>query len=108
MLSAYRVMWIMVFFDLPVDTRWQRKQASRFRLFLLDQGFEMYQYSVYLRHCIDRERTKKYTQRIRQSLPEQGLVNILYFTDKQYKNMTIFDCRIEQTRLENPTQFVLL
>ena len=51
MLSGYRLMWMVVLFDLPVGTKKERKAATKFRKFLLDQGFEMSQYSVYMRFC---------------------------------------------------------
>ena len=54
-LSAYRLMWILVTFDLPVETRKQRKAAQDFRMFLLDRGFEMSQFSNYLRFCNGKE-----------------------------------------------------
>ena len=55
MLSGYRLMWMMVLFDLPVLTKRERKDASDFRKFLLDQGFEMCQLSVYMRFCAGKE-----------------------------------------------------
>ena len=48
-LSGYRIMWIIVMFDLPTDTKSQRKAAGGFRNFLLDEGFERSQFSVYAR-----------------------------------------------------------
>ena len=45
-LSGYRLMWILVMFDLPVDTRKAAREATRFREFLLDRGFEMNQFSI--------------------------------------------------------------
>ena len=50
-LSAYRIMWIFIMFDLPVTTKPERKEASAFRNYLLDLGFEMSQFSVYLKFC---------------------------------------------------------
>ena len=51
MLSGYRLMWILVMFDLPVVEPQERKAATGFRNALLDMGFEMTQFSVYLRFC---------------------------------------------------------
>ncbi len=50
-LSAYRFMWVVVMFDLPVDTKKARREYTRFRKKLLRDGFMMLQYSVYARHC---------------------------------------------------------
>ena len=46
-LSGYRLMWIFVMFDLPVDTKEHAREATKFREFLLDEGFEMSQFSIY-------------------------------------------------------------
>ena len=51
MLSGYRIMWVMVMFDLPTNTKGERAAASNFRNDLKDLGFEMVQYSVYIRFC---------------------------------------------------------
>ena len=106
-LSGYRLMWMMVMFDLPVMTKQERKAATRFRNLLLDQGFEMSQYSVYVRFCAGKEQTEVHTKRIRELLPESGKVNILCFTDKQYENMECFKGRKREPGNENPSQFVL-
>ncbi|MCX5620103.1 CRISPR-associated endonuclease Cas2 [Bombella pollinis] len=34
-----RFLWLMIFFDLPVRTKLQRRQATQFRNFLRDDGF---------------------------------------------------------------------
>ena len=60
-------------------------------------GFEMAQYSVYMRCCVTRERCDALVQRIRKVLPSGGKVSILIFTDKQYENMLHFFARHENT-----------
>ena len=77
-------MWMMVMFDLPVQTHVERKRASDFRHLLLDMGFEMAQYSVYFRFCGDRQKTEPYVNMIKKQLPSEGKVSILFFTDKQF------------------------
>ncbi len=78
-----------------------------FRKFLLDQGFHMCQFSVYLRFCAGKEQTAVYTRRVRSALPGAGNVQILYFTDKQYENIVSFDGRRRQPANKNPEQFAL-
>ena len=58
-LSGYRLMWIMVLFDLPVITEKERKTATKFRNFLLDNSFEMVQFSVYMRPCPGKEHVER-------------------------------------------------
>ncbi|GMV90761.1 MAG: hypothetical protein AMXMBFR82_05390 [Candidatus Hydrogenedentota bacterium] len=88
--SGYRIMWMLTMFDLPVVHKLERKEATRFRQDLLDMGFEMAQFSVYMRCCVTRERTDALINRVRKSLPTGGKVAILLFTDKQYENMLHF------------------
>lgn len=83
-LSGYKLMWMMVMFDLPTGTPAERKRYSDFRNMLLDNGFSMSQYSVYFRFCGERERCAKYVRTIRESAPEEGDISILFFTDKQF------------------------
>ena len=54
-LSAYRVMWILVFFDLPTETKKDKKNYMEFRKNLLKDGFIMFQFSIYIRHCASSE-----------------------------------------------------
>ncbi|MEX2617161.1 MAG: CRISPR-associated endonuclease Cas2 [Alphaproteobacteria bacterium] len=107
-LSGYRLMWMMVLFDLPVLTKPERKAASGFRNFLLDQGFEMAQFSVYLRFCSGKEQVEAHTKRIRRNLPRTGKVTILGFTDRQYENIVNFDGRKQEPERKNPGQYLLL
>lgn len=58
-LSGYQLMWMLVTFDLPVETPNQRKAANKFRHDLLDLGFEMSQLSNYLRFCNGKERKRE-------------------------------------------------
>jgi len=86
-LNAYRIMWLFVFFDLPVTTKTERKAASVFRKRLLKNGFTMMQYSVYVRHCASRESSEVQIKRVKSFIPGSGQVSILQITDKQYGNI---------------------
>lgn len=89
-LNAYRTMWIMVFFDLPTETKAERKAASQFRKSLLDDGFEMFQFSVYTRFCASRENSAVHMERIKSRLPEKGKVAMMQITDKQFGMIELF------------------
>lgn len=88
--SEYRIMWVMVFFDLPTETKKDRKVYSTFRKKLLNDGFTMFQFSIYLRHCASRENADVHIKRVKQMLPEAGHIGILCITDKQFGKMEIF------------------
>lgn len=106
-LSGYQIMWLLVMFDLPVDTKANRKAATDFRNFLLDQGFEMSQFSVYLRFCKGKEQVHKHVRRIGKHLPAYGKVSILTFTDKQYENIVSFSGRSREPAQEKTGQLVM-
>jgi CRISPR-associated protein Cas2 len=100
-------MWVLVMFDLPVDTAAAAKAANAFRNDLLDLGFERCQYSVYLRFVEGRDQADTTTRRVRTVLPDGGRVYVLYFTDKQYAGIIRFENRKRRERLKNPEQFAL-
>jgi CRISPR-associated protein Cas2 len=106
-LSGYRMMWLYVMFDLPVGTKLERKAATRFRKSLLDEGFEMAQFSVYLRFAESKEAAETYIERVRASLPNKGKVHIVALTDKQYANARIFTGRKRERSPQNFDQLAL-
>lgn len=83
-------MWVLVFFDLPTQTRKNRKEATGFRKNLLDNGFNMFQFSIYLRFCASRENADVHIRRTKRSLPKQGKVCIMQITDKQFGMIELF------------------
>ncbi|MGB4654148.1 MAG: CRISPR-associated endonuclease Cas2 [Bacteroidales bacterium] len=88
--SEYRVMWVLVFFDLPTETKKDRAVAAKFRKQLITDGFTMFQFSIYIRHCSSRENADVHARRVERILPEAGKVGILRITDKQFGNMKVF------------------
>lgn len=107
-LSHYRIMWLFVMFDLPVGTKNQMKQATKFRNNLLDLGFEMSQFSIYLKHCSSGEKAEAISKRIqKQMLPPGGKVDILIITDKQFANMKRFYSQTQQKTDANVGQLNL-
>lgn len=83
-------MWVIVLFDLPTDTPKARKQYTLFRKHLLDDGFGMMQYSVYIRHCASDENAQVHVKRVKSRLPPDGEVRIIKITDKQFGNIDVF------------------
>lgn len=102
-ISEYRVMWILVFFDLPTETKKDRKNYAAFRKKLLQDGFNMFQFSIYTRHCPSAENADVHIQRVKKSLPEYGEVGILCITDKQFAGIELFYGKKEKT-LSPPSQ----
>ncbi len=100
-------MWILVMFDLPTDTKLQRKAATKFREYLLDEGFERSQFSVYARFVNGKEGFATRVRRIEQNLPSWGDVQILNFTDRQYRDIVHFSDQGRRPKRKNPDQLVL-
>ena len=100
-------MWLIVLFDLPVATKPQRSAATRFRHDLLDEGFEMSQYSVYLRHCAGKEQADALAGRIELAMPKEGKVHMIQITDRQYENIRTFRGRKREPSPRNPDQLVM-
>jgi len=88
--NAYKIMWVLVFFDLPTESKQERKVYADFRKKLIKDGFIMFQFSIYLRHCPSKETADVHIQRVKRILPQHGHVGILCITDKQFGNMEIF------------------
>ncbi len=83
-------MWVVTFFDLPTESRAQRKEYRRFRERLLRDGYVMLQYSVYARPCATHEQAEKHSDRIEAKLPPEGQVRVLALTSQQFARMKCF------------------
>lgn len=88
--SEYRVMWILVLFDLPTETKKDKKAYALFRKNLQQDGFTMFQFSIYVRHCASQENAAVHIKRVKSFLPEYGNVGIICITDKQFANIELF------------------
>ncbi len=106
-LNAYEIMWLFVFFDLPVTTKKERKLANGFRKMLEKDGFSMMQFSVYTRHCASRESAEVHIKRVKQKIPEKGQVSIMMITDKQYGDIFNFWGKKAKPLPETPRQLEL-
>ena len=84
-----RFMRILIFFDLPVKTASERREAARFRKFLINDGYHMLQYSVYARVCNGMDAVAKHQSRVRANLPDNGSIRMLTITEKQYESIEI-------------------
>ena len=73
-LSEYRVMWVMVFFDLPTNTNKEKRAYTIFRKDLMKDGFTMFQLSIYVRHCASRENADVHVKRVKSFMPNSGNV----------------------------------
>lgn len=88
-MNMSRFMRMLVFFDLPVKTKTQRRVATQFRNFLLKDGYYMIQYSLYGRICNGYDSVEKHKTRVKDNVPDNGSIRLLIITEKQYEKMDI-------------------
>lgn len=106
-INEYRILWVIVFFDLPTLTKKDRKAASGFRKDLLRDGFSMFQLSIYVRHCNSRENSAVHLYRVKSILPKKGHIVMMVITDKQFGMMEIFYGKEEVSLPTIPQQLEL-
>ena len=106
-LNEYRVMWVLVFYDLPTETIQQRKDAALFRKHIMGDGFTMFQFSIYLRHCPSMDNALVHIRRLKSFLPQYGKVGILCITDKQFGDIQLFICKQEKNTAQPYQQLEL-
>lgn len=107
-LSEYKNMWIFAMFDLPVVEKEDRKQYTRFRNFLLSEGFIMLQFSVYAKFCSSRVYGDTELKHIKEALPSDGQIRLVMITDKQFGEMFVFHGKIRKKSEDPPEQLMLL
>lgn len=84
---SYRFMRIVLFFDLPTLTEKNRKEYARFRKFLIKTGFMMLQESIYVKLALNATITNTLMNNLEKNKPEEGLIQILLVTEKQYSKL---------------------
>lgn len=97
-------MWVLTMFDLPTETKLQKREYVRFRNKLLTGGFVMLQYSVYARPCPTHEEADKHTERVADWLPPEGEVRVLALTSQQFARMRVFFGESERRPEDGPDQ----
>jgi CRISPR-associated protein Cas2 len=105
--AAYRVMWLFAMFDLPVETKAQRREYAQFRKKLLGAGFTMLQYSVYAKHLASQEASESLRGKVHAALPPHGQVRLLAVTDHQFGKMEVYFGKKRQPVEAPPMQITL-
>lgn len=100
-------MWVMVFFDLPTETRQDRRNYTLFRKNLQRSGFMMLQFSIYARHCSSRENSEVHIRRVKQLLPPKGNVMLFTITDKQFGMIEFYHGKSRSAHPSTPRQLEL-
>ncbi len=82
--NAWRIVWVMALYDVPMTTAEGRRAYTVFRNILLKHNFTQHQFSVYLRHCPTFAAAEALINRLALSVPEEAHVSFYLLTDKQY------------------------
>lgn len=106
--DAYRMMWLLVFYDLPTVEPEQRRAAHLFHDALVDLGFDRLHFSVYMRYCGSLERVESTERAVNRAMPKQGNVAALRLTDRQMANMRRWTNVAPDQPPTPPAQYLLL
>lgn len=101
-------MRVFVFFDLPTETAENRRNYSRFRKFLINNGFIMLQESVYCRMALNQNAAKIISDNVRRNKPPEGLVQILNVTEKQFSKMEYITGDFKSDVIDSDERLVIL
>ena len=101
-------MRVLVLFDLPVLTGDQRREYARFRKFLLKSGFLMLQESVYCKLALNTTVVNGIVDQILKNKPEEGLIQLLTVTEKQYAKMDLIVGNVKSEVLNTDERLVIL
>lgn len=82
-------MRLMVFYDLPVVSKTDRRRYAKFHKFLLRDGYDMIQFSIYGRICNGQDAVEKHVTRLMANLPPDGSVRCMQVTEKQYADIKV-------------------
>ena len=101
-------MRVLVFFDLPVLTSENRRAYAKFRRFLLKNGFLMLQESVYCKLALNSSAVNAIVDNVHKNKPEEGLIQLLTVTEKQYAKMDIILGQVKSEDLDTDERLVIL
>ena len=108
-MSAFKIMWLIVMFDLPTQTKKDRKRYRWFVNFLDKQGFLRLQYSVYAKVFNSYESAMHGKKRIKEFLHlniKHGNVRLMMLTDAQFGKMElIVGAPTKQEEIAQPSLF---
>lgn len=105
---SYRYMRVVVFFDLPVETSSDRKEYRRFRKYLINAGFLMMQKSVYCKLALNQTVSRSISDSVKKQKPEDGLVQVLIITEKQYARIEMIVGNYISQVLDSDQRLVVL
>lgn len=101
-------MRILVMFDLPVSSEKERREYTRFRKYLIKSGFFMLQESVYTKLVLNAQAGDSVIDNLYKNKPNNGLVQALRITEKQYSKMEIIVGESKSEVIDSDKRIVFL
>lgn len=87
--TKFKMGWMIVAFDLPTKEKEERRQYTLFRKFLIEDGFQMIQFSVYARAMVSHARMQTHIRRIKMAVPPEGSLRVWYITEAQWQRSIV-------------------
>lgn len=105
----YDFMRLLLLFDLPMNTKKEVKVYTKFRKYLIENGYIMMQFSVYCKLFANREAVVKHVEILKRNVPKDGQIRIMMITEKQYTKMEVITgCISDREAIVNAEEFVIL
>ena len=105
---SYRFMRMLIFFDLPVETPQQKREYTKFRKYLIKSGFMMMQESVYCKIVLNQTVLSSVGNGLRKNKPEQGLIQMLTVTEKQFEKMEFIAGTSQSSVIDSDEKLVVI
>ena len=103
---SYRFMRVLVMFDLPTESSIQRRNYRKFRKSLIKNGFIMMQESVYVKLAMNQGSADLIVKSIRNLCPEEGIVQVLQITEKQFSKMEFLVGESQTEYVDSDERFI--
>ena len=101
-------MRVLIFVDLPMETAKERKIYSKFRKFLINEGFIMMQKSVYTKLALNNSIVNSIKEKIYKNKPEKGIVQLLTITEKQFSSIEYIIGNKDNNILDDTERMIIL
>lgn len=103
-----RFMRIILFFDLPMESSLHIKNYTRFRKFLIKEGFIMMQKSVYSKLVLNASSAKLEIKKIKSYVPDDGFIQILTVTEKQFASIENLSGKMTTNQIDTTERVLFL
>lgn len=104
----FRIMRLIVMFDLPTETSSDRRNYRKFRKFLIENGYSMMQYSIYSKIILNHSVLNFQKENLKRHAPPDGYIDLLLVTEKQFANMETIVGDDNRTNQETSTKRMIV